>query len=136
MTDDLKIRIKDLNKRADDIYNSVSATDNPKMSIEKQTENLKSFFEELATEIKKSSAEGKYLDSVIKDLQGLSPFQVRYCVEKSRDRYANLLDLMRKYDENFSDKEQENYKAKFSILDQILNKMISHSIGEYNEKQK
>ena len=135
MTEDLKMQIKDLKKRADDIYKSVSTTDNPKMSIEKQNENLKMFFDELATELNKSSAEGKYFETIIKDLEGLSPFQVRYCVEKSRDRYANLLDLMRKYDDNFSDKEQEKYRVKFSILDQILNKMISHSIGEYNVRE-
>lgn len=130
MVEDLRLRAKELKKRFEDdepIRSQASAKVNKITEVRK----IHVFTENLFEELKKSSPEARYLQTVVESCEDLEPHQIRYIIELSHDRYDGLLKLMNKYNENFDAHEFEKYTVKYSVLDKVLSYMISEHIGEY-----
>jgi hypothetical protein len=136
MTDELKRRLTDLKKRLD--------TSQPipfiekrivKMDATKQMFIFKSFVTKMSSELKKSSEEGKYLQSIIKSFEGLSIFEIRFALEKSWDVTQGTEILMMRYADNFDESEINKYKTKAKVMEDILTFMASNNIGEYLEAE-
>jgi predicted RNase H-like nuclease len=130
MVEDLRSRAAELKKRFED---DEPVKSNTSVKVDKITEvrKIHYFTENLFDEIKKSSPEGRYLHKVVESCEELEPHQIRYIIEKSHDRYENLLNLMKKYSDNFDEEDFNRYTVKYNVLDKVLSFLVSEHIGEY-----
>lgn len=137
MTEDLKKRLKDIKKGLEDNSCSLSITDVviSKHDPSKQRADFDIFISDLVSDIKKSSVDGKFLYNLSEEFDGLSLFIVRYAIEKSVDRYETVLDLMKKYDYNYTDDELRKTSSRLDILQKVLCFMISNNMGDYHETE-
>jgi hypothetical protein len=135
MTEDLKKRLKDIRKSLDDNSCSLSITDIVilKHDPNKQRIDFDKFISDLVSDIKKSSIDGRFLYDLSEEFDGLSLSTVRYAIEKSVDRYETVLDLMKKYDYNYTDDELCKTSSRLEILQKVLCFMISNNMGDYHE---
>jgi hypothetical protein len=136
MTDELKRRLTDLKNRME--YKQLIFIEKKivKMDVSKQMSVFKSFITQLSSDIKKSSDEGKYLQSIIKSFDGLSITEIRFALEKSWDIAEGTQILMMRYADNFDESEIKKYEMRAKIMENILTFMVSHNIGEFSEAEK
>jgi hypothetical protein len=133
MAEDLRTRVKELKKRLDE-GEHVLEISLEKFGKDLQKAKFDNYMSGLSNEMKKSSEEGKYLDSMKNGFEGLSVTEIRYAIEKSHDRYESLLTLMNKYKDNFESTEYNKYATKFLVLNKILSFMVAEHIGEYEQE--
>jgi hypothetical protein len=102
-----------------------------KITLEKQNIIFENHINELKLEMKKSSVEGKYIETLSNTFEDLNLPEIRYTVEKTYDRYEAILDLMDKYSDNFDENEFLKYNSRYNVLDKVLTFMVQNSLGEY-----
>jgi hypothetical protein len=133
MSKDLKADLKDLKKRMSQQKEVILAQPLEKIDPEKQGEAFSGFVSELLTEFQKSSGEYKYIEAVYKEFDGMRLADIRFALEKSYDRYDKILSLMKRYEENFDEKEFAKYTGKHMVLEKMLNYMLGNAMGEYKK---
>lgn len=131
MADDVRNLLREIRKRTLAQRELISAEPLNKIDIKKHTIVFQSFVMNLKIEMKKSSTEGKYIDTLIKTTEGMELQEIRYVLEKTYDRYDNILELMNKYSDNFDENEFLKYNARYDVLSKLLTFMVENSMGEY-----
>jgi hypothetical protein len=136
MSDDLRICLKDLKKRMKQQKMSVLAEPIEKIDVERQGKAFSGFVNELMTEFEKSSDEYKYVDTIVKEFDGMRLVDIRFAVEKSYDRYEKIISLMKRYEENFDEEEFTRYNSRYLVLEKMFNFMVGNAMGEYKKIEK
>jgi hypothetical protein len=136
MPDDLRICLKDLKKRMKQQKVAVLAEPIEKIDVEKQGRAFSGFVNGLMTEFEKSSDEHKYVDTIVKEFDGMRLVDIRFAVEKSYDRYDKIISLMRRYEENFDEEEFAKYNSRYLVLEKMFSFMIGNAMGEYKKIEK
>jgi hypothetical protein len=134
MSDDLRTGLRELKKKMSQQKTAVLAKPLEKINSTKQEEIFAGYINELSTEFQKSSSEYKYIDNISKEFEGMRLVDVRFAIEKSYDRCDKILSLMRRYEENFDEKEFQKYNSKHVVLEKVLTFMVGNTIGEYQKK--
>lgn len=134
MTDDLQELIKDLKKKVKNRKGSVHPMELQKIDIKKQKQEFFEFLENYDNEIKKDE-EGSYVQTLIKDFRRMKLVDIRFVVEKTYDKYTKMLNIINKFDENFSEEEIEKYKNKEQILNKVVSYMVINHVGEYIDEE-
>lgn len=135
MAEDVRSMLKEIRKRLEKNHELICETKIAKIDSSKQETMFLDFVNSVTKEFKKSSDEHKYVDTLIKDFQGMKMAEIRFAVERSYDRYDKVLNLMKKYEDNFDESELGKYTSKFVVLDKILKYMIENSVGEYEKSE-
>jgi len=136
MSDDLKTSLKELKKKMAQQKAAVIAEPLEKIDVEKQGEAFSGFVGGMLVEFNKSDTEYKYIENVFKEFDGMRLVDIRFAIEKSFDRYDKLLSLMKRYEENFDDKEFMKYTSKHTVLQKMLAFMVENAMGEYKQPSK
>jgi hypothetical protein len=133
MPDDLRTGLRDLKKKMSQQKVAVLAEPLEKIDVEKQGEAFSGFIGKLMVEFEKSSSEYKYMELICGDFDGMRLVDIRFALEKSFDRYDKMLSLMRRYEENFNEKEFAKYNSKHLVLEKMLTFMVGNAMGEYKK---
>jgi len=131
MPEDLRTCLRDLKKKMKQQKCAVLAEPLEKVDVEKQGEAFSGFVNELKTEFDKSSDEYKYMETVSKEFNGMRLIDIRFAIEKSFDRYDKVISLMKRYEENFDEKELTKYNSRYVVLEKMLSFMAGNALGEY-----
>jgi len=134
MTDDLQELIKDLKKKVKNRQSSVHPMELQKIDIKKQKQEFFDFLESYDNEIKKDD-ENSYVHTLIKDFRRMKLMDIRFVVEKTYDKYSKMLNIINKFDDNFSEEEVERYKNKEQILNKVVSYMVINHVGEYVDEE-
>lgn len=134
MTDDLQELIKDLKKKVKNRQSSVHPMELQKIDIKKQKQEFFDFLESYDNEIKKDD-ENSYVHTLIKDFRRMKLMDIRFVVEKTYDKYNKMLNIINKFDDNFSEEEVERYKNKEQILNKVVSYMVINHVGEYVDEE-
>lgn len=134
MTDDLQELIKDLKKKVKNRRDSVHPMELQKIDIKKQKQEFFEFLEKYDNEIKKDEM-GSYVQTLIKDFKRMKLVDIRFVVEKTYDKYNKMLNIINKFDDNFSEEEIERYKNKEQILNKVVSYMVINHVGEYVDEE-
>jgi hypothetical protein len=130
-SDDMRGLIKEIRKKVRDQRKLVCEEPLNKIDPDKQAEIFNTFLNTMKNEVKKSSDEGKYIEVLCKNFEEMKLAEIRYTVEKTYDRYDNVIDLMNKYSDNFDEEEFLKYNSRYGVLDKMLKFMIENTMGEY-----
>jgi hypothetical protein len=136
MPDDLRICLKELKKKMKQQKVSVLAEPIEKIDVERQGRAFSGFVNELMVEFEKSSDEYKYVDTIVKEFDGMRLVDIRFAVEKSYDRYDKIISLMKRYEENFDEEEFAKYNSRYLVLEKMFSFMVGNAMGEYKKIEK
>lgn len=135
MPDDLRTGLRDLKKKMSQQKAEILAEPLEKIDVEKQKEAFSGFVNKMMVEFEKSSSEHKYIETISGDFDGMRLIDIRFALEKSFDRYDKMISLMRRYEDNFDEKEFAKYTSKHTVLSKMLTYMVGNAMGEYKKTE-
>ncbi len=101
------------------IVGDIKATKEEKMAM---------FMGSIAESFKKTSEERKYCDKLIKNFEGMNMESIKFFITSNYDRFDEIRTMIKKYDDNFDEKETARYEARYTVLSKAMVFMLQENL--------
>ena len=106
-------------KQAKGTADKVQASDKDKVSM---------FLGSLANSFKKSSEEYKYCSTLMKNFEEMNVESIKFFISTNYDRFDEIRNMIKKYDDNFNVKETARYEARHTVLSKVMMYLLQENI--------
>jgi uncharacterized protein YdiU (UPF0061 family) len=110
----------EINKAKNSMNDAFAAIVSENSGTDIRKEKYKSFMQLYTTSLKKTSDEYKFSEKILKSFENENFESIKFFIESNYDRYNEISRLIKKYSDNFDEKEIAKCKSKVTVLEKSM----------------